>query len=135
MVWGDPVGELSGMDGKVAELPEELYAEMYDIGLLELMGRTPNAVKDSRFVVLTNNPNITFEEVSKSLYSSQINDSLNVQETIVVEIGVAEQNINCAFSWQMLYLRRNLEIVSAISFSMAYRQKSAMGSKFIQKKE
>lgn len=96
-------------DFKVAELPEELYDEMYDIGLLEyyqmedgkwkyhgriydqmieMVGRTPNAVRDSRFVVLTNNPQITFEEVSKSLISSSTSDHLNAEETVVVEIGV-----------------------------------------------
>lgn len=96
-------------DFKVAELPEELYDEMYDIGLLEyyqmedgkwkyhgriydqmieMVGRTPNAVKDSRYVVLTNNPDVTFEQVWKHFLSSSMSDGLNVEETVVVEIGV-----------------------------------------------
>lgn len=96
-------------DGKVAELSEELYAEMYDIGLLEyyqmedgkwkyrgciyeqmieLVGRTPNAVKDARFVILTNNPNVTFEDVHKSMISSSMSDRFNVNETVIVETGV-----------------------------------------------
>ncbi len=96
-------------DFKIAELPEELYAEMYDIGLLEyyqmedgkwkyrgyiydqmieMIGRTPNAVKDSRYVVLTNNPDVTFEQVYKHLLSSSMSEGLDVEETVVVEIGV-----------------------------------------------
>lgn len=44
---------------------------------LTLTGRMPNAEKDSTFVVLTNNPNVTFEEVAKSLYSSNSADWLD----------------------------------------------------------
>lgn len=98
-------------DSKAAEISEELYAEMYDIGLLEyyqmedgrwkyhgyiydqmieLVGRTPNAVKDSRFVVLTNNPDITFEQVYKQGISSSLSNYLPVEEMRVVEIGIVE---------------------------------------------
>lgn len=98
-------------DGKAAELSEELYAEMYDIGLLEyyqmedgrwkyhgliydqmieLVGRAPNAIKDSCFTVLTNNANVTFEQINKHLISSSMSDHLNVEETIVVEMRVLD---------------------------------------------
>ena len=42
----------------------------------ELTGRLPNAAKDSSYIVLTNNPNLTFEEVTKSLFSSDSADAL-----------------------------------------------------------
>lgn len=41
--------------------------------LLDLKGRMPNAVKDSRFVVLTDDETLTFEKVSSSLLSSNMN--------------------------------------------------------------
>lgn len=39
---------------------------------LVLSGRMPNAAKDSCYVVLTDNEKLTFEEVSKSMYSSSM---------------------------------------------------------------
>ena len=96
-------------DGKAAKLSQQLYDEMYDIGLLkyyqmedgkwkyrgiiydqmiEMVGRTPNAVKDTRYKVLTNDPDITFDKIYKSFISSSLADGLDVNETIVVEIGV-----------------------------------------------
>ncbi len=41
---------------------------------LELNGRMPNAEKDSCFIVLTDDKNLSFETVSKSLYSSSMED-------------------------------------------------------------
>ncbi len=48
----------------------------------ELKGRMPNAESDSKFIVLTNDDTITFEQVAKSFYSSLLEDSLS--ETIVI---------------------------------------------------
>lgn len=53
---------------------------------LVLFGRTPNAVKDSRYVVLTDNEKLTFEEVSKSMYSSSMEYINKVMEgSVIVE--------------------------------------------------
>lgn len=52
-----------------------------------LTGRDANAKADGRFVVLTNNAGITYHEVSWSLFSSNSNDSLNPEETVIVEMG------------------------------------------------
>lgn len=53
---------------------------------LVLSGRTPNAVKDSSYVVLTNNERLTFEEVSKSMYSSSM-EYINkvMKDSVIVE--------------------------------------------------
>ena len=53
---------------------------------LELVGRMPNAESDSSYVVLTDNENLTFENVSKSLYSSLSEDSEIMKGSIIVEI-------------------------------------------------
>ncbi|MBQ7839707.1 MAG: hypothetical protein IJ390_04365 [Lachnospiraceae bacterium] len=58
--------------------------------MIELIGRDPNAVKDGRFVVLTNREDVTYEEVSKSLYSSNTKDFLDREETLILEIGAAD---------------------------------------------
>lgn len=53
---------------------------------LELSGRMPNAESDSSYVVLTDNKNLTFEDVSKSLYSSLLEDSRIMQDSVIVEM-------------------------------------------------
>lgn len=53
---------------------------------LELRGRMPNAVKDSVYVVLTNNAALTFEEVSKSLFSSSFEDTKIMEGSVLVEL-------------------------------------------------
>ncbi len=53
---------------------------------LELNGRMPNAVKDSCFVVLTDNAELTFEQVSKSLYSSIMSDFDVMRGSVIVEM-------------------------------------------------
>lgn len=53
---------------------------------LELTGRLPNAARDSSYVVLTDNKDLTFEEVSKSLYSSLLKDSEIMQGSVIVEM-------------------------------------------------
>ena len=58
---------------------------MYQYRLV-LNRRTPNAAKDSCYVVLTNNKNLTFEEVSKSMYSSSM-EYINkvMKDSVIVE--------------------------------------------------
>lgn len=53
---------------------------------LELAGRMPNAKSDISYVVLTDNENLTFEDVSKSQYSSLLKDSKIMNGSIIVEI-------------------------------------------------
>lgn len=51
-----------------------------------LAGRSPNAVKDTEYVVLTNNKDISFEEVNWSILSSNSNDDLEHETVCIVEI-------------------------------------------------
>ena len=53
---------------------------------LELSGRMPNAESDSYYAVLTDNKNLTFEDVSKSLYGSLLEDSKIMEGSIIVEM-------------------------------------------------
>lgn len=54
--------------------------------LLDLKGRGPNAVKDSRFVVLTNDETLTFDKVSLSLLSSSMNVINSISSYKIVAI-------------------------------------------------
>jgi hypothetical protein len=45
---------------------------------LELTGRMPNAEKETTFIILSNDPDLTFARVAKSLYSSNSSDWLNI---------------------------------------------------------
>lgn len=42
---------------------------------LELTGILPNASKESKYIVLTNDKTLTFDKVAKSIYSSNSKDS------------------------------------------------------------
>lgn len=53
---------------------------------IELTGRMPNAKSDSHYVVLTDSNNLTFEDVSKSLYSSSLEDSKVMDGSVIVEM-------------------------------------------------
>ena len=53
---------------------------------LELKGRMPNAEKDSCFVVLTDDKSLSFETVSKSLYSSLLKDVDAMKGSAIVEM-------------------------------------------------
>lgn len=53
---------------------------------LELSGRLPNAAEDMSYIVLTNNDKLTFDEVAKSMYSSSLEDSKVVEQSVVVEM-------------------------------------------------
>ncbi|MBQ8541230.1 MAG: hypothetical protein IJ435_07125 [Clostridia bacterium] len=45
--------------------------------VLNLKGRHPNAVSDSEYIVLTNDPTVDFDRVSKAMFSSQSTDFLD----------------------------------------------------------
>lgn len=45
---------------------------------LELSGTMPNTAKPSTWVVYTNDPELTFEKASKSIYSSDFNDYVDM---------------------------------------------------------
>lgn len=53
---------------------------------LELKGTMPNAAGESCFVVLTNNKEISFDEVAKNIFSSSSSDWLDRSQTIIVEM-------------------------------------------------
>lgn len=52
-----------------------------------LTGRDLNAKKDGRFVVLTNEEDITYDEVSKSMLSSNSHAWLDPEKSVIVGIG------------------------------------------------
>ncbi len=58
--------------------------ETYDYKL-KITGRGKNASKDSTFVVLTNNKDITFDKIFKSLISSNSNDFLT--DTVIIGLN------------------------------------------------
>lgn len=53
---------------------------------LELSGRWPNAEAETYYVVLTDNKELTFEDVSKSLYSSLLEDVEIMEDSVIVEM-------------------------------------------------
>lgn len=53
----------------------------------ELIGRNEGATEDGRFLVLTNDANISFSKVSKSFTSTDPADALDIKDTVVVEAG------------------------------------------------
>ena len=58
----------------------------------DLSGRTPNAAYDTKYIVLTNNEDITFEQVDRSFYSSNSADFLS--DTIVIGMHLIDDNGN-----------------------------------------
>lgn len=54
---------------------------------LVLTGRSPNAEADSTFVVLSNVQDITFEQASLQLFSSNSQDFFDKTETVLVALG------------------------------------------------
>ena len=68
------LGVLQGINGK-------FQFKEYKFRLI-LTGRLPRDAKDSTFVVLTNNQNLTFGEVAKSIFSSNTEDCL--EDAIIV---------------------------------------------------
>ena len=56
----------------------------------ELRGRDPGAACDGLFIILTNDPDITYDRVSRSMYSSDSRDWLN--DTVIVGMHVLDEN-------------------------------------------
>ncbi|MBQ7588171.1 MAG: hypothetical protein IJT37_09140 [Lachnospiraceae bacterium] len=59
---------------------------------LDLTGRSSNATYDITYTVLTNNPDITFEEVERSQHSSNSDDWLS--DTIIIGIQTIDKDGN-----------------------------------------
>lgn len=59
--------------------------------LKHLEGRDPNAVCDGYYEVLTNNPDITYHDVSWSFLSSQSTDALDENDTIILWMGTVKK--------------------------------------------
>lgn len=73
---------------------------------LDLTGRSPNATYDITYTVLTNNPDITFEEVDRSQYSSNSDDWLS--DTIIIGIQTIDKDGNVTkASWIPEYNRES----------------------------
>lgn len=62
-----------------------------------MTGRSPNAAYDITYTVLTNNPDITFEEVDRSQYSSNSDDWLT--DTIIIGIQTIDKDGNVTKSF------------------------------------
>lgn len=58
----------------------------------KLVGRTHAARYDTMYIVLTNNPDITYEEVARSIYGSGAEDRLT--DTIIIGMHVLDDNGN-----------------------------------------
>ncbi|MBR3524407.1 MAG: M56 family metallopeptidase [Lachnospiraceae bacterium] len=58
----------------------------------KLSGRDPGAVHDGMFIVLTNDPDITYEKISRSLFSSNSNDWL--KDSVITGMHVLDDNGN-----------------------------------------
>ena len=73
---------------------------------LDLTGRSPNAAYDTTYTVLSNNPDITFEEVDRSQYSSNSDDWLH--GTIIIGIQTIDKDGNIIkASWIPEYNRES----------------------------
>ena len=59
---------------------------------LVLTGKNPNARYGSKYIVLTNNPDITFDILSRSLFSSNSNDWLT--DTVIIGMHTIDDNGN-----------------------------------------
>ena len=53
---------------------------------LILTGKSKNAAKKSKFVVLSNDKNITFQDVADSMLSNNSEDRFDENKTIIVEM-------------------------------------------------
>lgn len=53
---------------------------------LILNGRMPNAAVDTEFVILTNDKNISFQDVNQSIFSNDSNDDFSPEIACIVEM-------------------------------------------------
>ncbi|HAU88462.1 MAG TPA: hypothetical protein DCW90_24210 [Lachnospiraceae bacterium] len=73
--------EVENEDGSVSYKTEDGTVYKYKV---TLYGHLPNAVKDSSFKVLTNNKNVTYEDVAWSMISSNSKDWLD--DTVIIDM-------------------------------------------------
>ena len=85
----------------------------------ELLGRSPGAVCDTRYIVLTNNPDITFEKVDRSIYSSDSADWLS--DTIIIGMQAIDENGNAA-STNPIGLTMRVTNVSSTGCTLVFEQ-------------
>lgn len=73
-------------------LPDETYeCDGYSYKYrLELVGRMHAAAVDSKYVVLSNREDITFEQAAATLFSSDSNDWFDPKEAVLVDISTLE---------------------------------------------
>ena len=70
---------------------------------LFLEGKMPNATYGSSFTVLSNNDSLTFDEVARSLYSSDSNDAL--KDSVIIGMSLlSEKEANKKFGYTVYYL-------------------------------
>ena len=62
-----------------------------------LVGKTPNAACPSEFVVLTNDEEITYEKVAKSIFSSNMDDWLT--DTVIIEMEALTESFEGFAVW------------------------------------
>ena len=62
-----------------------------------LVGKDPGAACLGKFIVLTNNPDITYEAVSKSIYSSNMDDWL--KDTVIIGMEALTESFDCFAVW------------------------------------
>ncbi len=62
-----------------------------------LVGKDNNAKCPGKFIVLTNNPDITYEKVAKSLYSSNSDDWL--KDTVIIGMEALTESFDCFAIW------------------------------------
>lgn len=65
---------------------------------LSLVGRSPNAVCDSCYVVLSNNKDLTFERVNESIFTSNTERFLDSEEAIIISISALNETPNSIVS-------------------------------------
>ena len=70
---------------------------------LELVGRSPNAVCDSCYVVLSNNKNLTFERVNESIFTSNTERFLDSDEAIIISISALNETPNKPYTYNVAY--------------------------------
>lgn len=85
----------------------------------KLVGRTHAARYDTMYIVLTNNPNITHEEVARSLYGSGSEDWLT--DTIIIGMHVLDDNGNILSS-NPIGLTMSMKNVTDKGFTLVFEQ-------------
>ena len=65
---------------------------------LELVGRSPGAVCDACYVVLSNNKDLTFERVNESIFTSNTERFLDYDEAIIISISALNETPNSIVS-------------------------------------